>query len=95
MEEWKQQHTVMEIVGDDPTGLIVEMPGADILRKNSKMLIIYLSKMGNWNSYGEDPKPRLRKWITPSQFRTQKFNERKVALKTGAALAPRRTLSPC
>ncbi len=85
----------MEIVGDDPTGLIVEMLGADIIKKNSKMLIIYLSKMGNWDSYGDDPKPRLRKWITPHQFRTQKFNERKVALKTGAALAPRRRLSPC
>jgi hypothetical protein len=84
IEEWKQQqHTVMEIVGDDPTGLIVEMLGADILKKNSEMLVIYLSKMGNWNSYGDDPKPRLRKFITPRQFHTQKFNERKAALKAG------------
>jgi len=96
IEEWKQQqHTVMEIVGDDPTGLIVEMLGADILKKNSEMLVIYLSKMGNWNSYGDDPKPRLRKFITPREFRIQKFNERKAALKAGAASTPRRTLSPC
>jgi hypothetical protein len=94
IDEWKQQqHTVMEIVGDEPTGLIVEMLGADILKKNSKMLVIYLSKMGNWNSYGDDPKPRLRKLITPRQFRIQKFDERKTALKAGAALTPRRTTS--
>ena len=95
VEEWKQhQHTVMEIVGDDPTGLIVEMLGADILRKNSEMLTIYLSKMGNWNSYGDAPKPRLRKFITPSEFRIQKFNGRKAALKAGAASTQRRTSSP-
>jgi len=83
----------MEIVGDDPTGLIVEMLGADILRKNSEMLTIYLSKMGNWNSYGDDPKPRLRKFITPREFRIQKFNGRKTALKVGAASTQRRTSS--
>jgi len=74
----------MEIVGDDPTGLIVEMLGADILRKNSEMLTIYLSKMGTWNSYGGDPKPRLRKFITPREFRIKKFNARKTALRAGA-----------
>ena len=95
VEEWKQQqHTVMEIVGDDPTGLIVEMLGADNLKKNSEMLVIYLSEMGNWNSYGDDPKPRLRRFITPRQFRIQKFNERKAALKAGASSSPRRTPSP-
>ena len=95
VEEWKQhQHTVMEIVGDDPTGLIVEMLGADILRKNSEMLTIYLSEMGNWNSYGDAPKPRLHKFITPREFRAQKFNDRKPALKAGAALTQRRTSSP-
>lgn len=85
----------MEIVRDEPTGLIVEMPGADILKKNSEMLVIYLSKMGNWNSYGDEPKPRLRKFITPRQFRIQKFNERKAALKDGAASTQRRRSSPC
>jgi hypothetical protein len=75
----------MEIVGDDPTGLIVEMLGADILKKNSEMLVIYLSEMGNWNSYGDTPKPRLRKFITPREFRIRMFNERKTALKAGAA----------
>jgi len=84
----------MEIVGDDPTGLIVEMLGADILRKNSEMLTIYLSKMGNWNSYGDAPKPRLRKFITPREFRAQKFNERKPALKAGAASTQLRPSSP-
>ena len=84
----------MEIVGDDPTGLIVEMSGADILKRNSEMLVIYLAEMGNWNSYGDDPKPRLRKFITLRQFRTQKFNERKAALKARAASTPRRTSSP-
>jgi hypothetical protein len=70
IEAWKQQrHTVMETVGGDPTGMIVEMLGADIIRKNSELLVIYLAKMGNWNSYGEDPKPRLRKFITPREFR--------------------------
>jgi hypothetical protein len=79
IEEWKQQqHTVIEIVGDDPTGLIVEMPGADILKRNSEMLVIYLAEVGNWNSYGDDPKPRLHKFITPRQFRAQKFNGRKT-----------------
>ncbi|MBN8457379.1 MAG: hypothetical protein J0M04_06010 [Verrucomicrobia bacterium] len=79
IEEWKQQqHTVMEIVGDEPTGLIVEMPGADIIRRNSEMLVIFLAEMGNWNSYGPDPKPRLRKFITPREFRTRKFNGRKT-----------------
>lgn len=83
IEEWKQQkHTVMEIVGDDPTGLIVEMPGADIFKKNSEMLVIYLAEMGNWNSYGDDPKPRLRKFITPREFRARKFNERKTTRAT-------------
>jgi hypothetical protein len=87
IEEWKQQqHSVMEIVGDDPTGLIVEMPGADILKRNSEMLIIYLAEMGNWNSYGDDPKPRLRKFITPRQFRVQKFNGRKAAAKARAGV---------
>ena len=80
----------MEIVGGDPTGLIVEMLGAEIIRKNSEMLVIYLAKMSNWNSYGDDPKPRLRKFITPREFRIQKHNERKTALKAGA---PRRTSS--
>jgi hypothetical protein len=83
IEEWKQQqHTVMEIVGDDPTGLIVEMSGADILKRNSEMLVIYLAMMGNWNSYGDDPKPRLRKFITPREFRIRKFNERKTTTAT-------------
>jgi hypothetical protein len=68
----------MEIVGDDPTGLIVEMSGADILKRNSEMLVIYLAEMGNWNSYGDDPKPRLRKFITPREFRIRKFNGRKT-----------------
>jgi hypothetical protein len=95
IEEWKQQrHTVMETVGGEPTGLIVEMLGADILRKNSEMLVIYLAQMGNWNSYGNDPKPRLRKFITPREFRLLKFNERKAALKAGSALPPRRSSSP-
>jgi len=94
IEEWKQhQHTVMEIVGDDPTGLIVEMLGADILKKNSELLVIYLSEMGNWNSYGDDPKPRLRKFITPREFRIKTFKERKTALKAGAASTPCRTSS--
>jgi len=84
----------MEIVGDDPTGLIVEMLGADILKKNSETLVIYLSEMGNWNSYGDAPKPRLRKFITPREFRIKKFNERKTAVKAGAASTPRRTSSP-
>ena len=85
IEEWKQQrHTVMETVGGEPTGLIVEMPGADIIRKNSEMLVFYLAKMGNWNSYGSDPKPRLHKFISPRQFRVQRFNERKAARKPGA-----------
>ena len=85
----------MEIVGDDPTGLIVEMLGADILKKNSEMLVIYLSEMGNWNSYGKDTKPRLRKFITPREFRIKKFKERKTAVKAGAASTPCRTSSPC
>ena len=59
----------MDTVGGDPTGMIVEMLGADIIGKNSELLVIYLAKMGNWNSYGEDPKPRLRKFITPREFR--------------------------
>ncbi len=84
----------MEIVGDEPTGLIVEMLGADILRKNSEMLTIYLANMENWNSYGDDPKPRLRKFITPREFRLQKFNERKAALKAKPRLASSRTSSP-
>ena len=83
----------METVGDDPTGLIVEMLGADILRKNSEMLTIYLSEMGNWNSYGDSPKPRLRKFITPREFRIKKFKERKTVLKAGAASTPCRTSS--
>ena len=69
----------MEIVGDEPTGLIVEMLGAEILKENARLLVIYLSKMGTWNSYSNDPKPRLRKFITPNEFRTRKFNERKAA----------------
>jgi hypothetical protein len=86
--KWKQQrHTVMETVGGEPTGLIVEMPGADILRKNSDMLVIYLARMENWNSFGDDPKPRLRKFITPREFRLQKFNERKAARKAGVQAA--------
>lgn len=66
----------METVGGEPTGMIVEMPGAEVIRKNSEMLVIYLATMGNWNSYGDDPKPRLRKFITPREFRHQKFNGR-------------------
>ncbi len=42
------------------------------------MLVIYLAEVGNWNSYGDDPKPRLHKFITPRQFRAQKFNGRKT-----------------
>ena len=80
----------METVGGEPTGLIVEMLGDDIIRKNSEMQVIYLAKMSNWNSYGDDPKPRLRKFITPREFRLQKFNERKATLKSGPTLAPRR-----
>ena len=84
----------MEIVGDEPTGMIVEMLGSDILRKNSEMLTIYLAKMENWNSYGDKPKPRLRKFITPREFRLRKFNERKAALTVGATSPPRRAASP-
>ena len=79
IEEWKgQQHTVMEVVGDEPTGLIIEMPGNEIIRKNSEMLVMYLAEIGNWNSYGDDPKPRLRKFVTPREFRIRKFNGRKI-----------------
>ncbi|MBU6170615.1 MAG: hypothetical protein KGQ87_03860 [Verrucomicrobia bacterium] len=75
--EWESKpHTVMEIIGDEPTGLIIEMLGADILTKNDQMLIIYLQEMSNWNSYSKDAKPRLRKFITPREFRLRKKNER-------------------
>ena len=95
IEEWKlQPHTVMEIVGDEPTGLIVEMLGSEIVKRNSEMLVIYLSEIGNWNSYGDTPKPRLRKFITPREFRIKTFNERKAALKAGGTSTPRRTTRP-
>jgi len=34
--------------------------------------------MSNWNSYSKDTKPRLRKFITPREFRLRKYNERKA-----------------
>ena len=77
--EWEAKpHTVMEIIGDEPTGLIIEMLGVDILTKNDQMLIIYLQEMSNWNSYSKDTKPRLRKFITSREFRLRKYNERKA-----------------
>ena len=51
----------------------------------------YLKALGLGLAVSDDPKPRLRKFITPREFRLLRFNERKAALKAGAALPPRRS----
>jgi hypothetical protein len=79
IEEWEAEyHTVMEIIGDEPTGLIKEMLGSDILKKNERLLFIYLQQMSNWNSFSGKEKPRLKKFITPREFRIRKYNEKKT-----------------
>ena len=78
IDSWAaEQHTVMELVGGEPTGLIKEMLGTDMFNQNANSLAIYLQEIGNWNSFGNKPKPRLREFITPNKFKKLLYREKK------------------
>jgi hypothetical protein len=77
VDAWSaEMHTVMELVGGEPTGLITEMLGSSMLEKNANSLAIYLQQMGNWNSFGKDPKPLLRELVTPSKLKNISYREK-------------------
>lgn len=78
IDAWAAEaHTVMELVGGEPTGLIKEMLGTSILSQNANALTIHLQEMSNWNAFGDKPKPRLREFVTPSKFRNLVYREKK------------------
>ena len=78
IDSWAAElHTVMELVGGEPTGLIKEMLGTAILNQNSNALAIYLQEIGNWDAFGVEPKPRLREFVTPNKFKNLIYREKK------------------
>jgi hypothetical protein len=78
IDSWGAElHTVMELVGGEPTGLIKEMLGTAILNQNANALAIYLQEMGNWNAFGNEPKPMLRELVTPNKFKNLVYREKK------------------
>lgn len=78
IDSWaSESHTVMELVGGEPTGLIKEMLGTAMLNQNANALAIYLQEMGNWDAFGDEPKPRLREFVTPNKFKNLVYREKK------------------
>ena len=78
IDSWAaESHTVMELVGGEPTGLIKEMLGTAMFDQNANALAIYLQEMGNWDAIGGEPKPRLREFVTPSKFKSLVYREKK------------------
>jgi len=72
-----EQHTVMELVGGEPTGLIKEMLGTAMFDQNANALALYLQEMGNWDAFGDKPKPKLREFVTPRKFKSLVYREKK------------------
>jgi len=78
IDAWATEtHTVMELVGGEPTGLIKNMLGSSILSQNSDFVMIHLQEMSNWDAFGGKLKPMLRELVTPNKFRNLVYNEKK------------------
>ena len=88
IEAWAAKtHTVMELIGGEPTGLIKEMLGTAMFDENGAALVIYLQEIGNWDAFGGKPKPRLREFVTPSKYKSLVYiekNKRKNERKTSS-----------
>lgn len=78
IDSWSSEvHTVMELLGGEPTGLIIEILGSSVLERNANSLTIYLQQIGNWDSFGGKPKPMLRELVTSNKFKNLLYNEKK------------------
>jgi len=78
IDSWAaESHTVMELVGGEPTGLIKEMLGTAMFDQNAIALTIYLQEMSKWDTFGDKPKPRLHEFVTPSKFKSLVYREKK------------------
>jgi hypothetical protein len=53
------------------------MLGTAMFDQNANALAIYLQEMGNWDALGNEPKPRLREFVTPSKFKKLVYREKK------------------